>query len=79
MNISDIVTLLNSTQGQNVILKIVLILLSLLFLLFTILLSRQISLLASQINQVSFSPILRFLGYFFVLATLTLLIVVILV
>ncbi|MGE5042219.1 MAG: DUF5657 family protein [Candidatus Levyibacteriota bacterium] len=61
------------------ILKIVLVLLSLLFLLFTILLARQISLLTKQINQASFSPIMRFIGYLFVMATLTILIIIILV
>lgn len=80
MNIQDISHFINNIlSNQNEILKIVLILLSLLFLLFTIILARQISLLTNQLNQVSFSPVLRFLGYAFILTTLTMLIVIILV
>ena len=66
-------------ENQNQILKIVLILLSTIFLLFTIIVSRQISLLTNQLNQVSFTPVLKFLGYVLILATLTILIAVIFV
>ncbi len=66
-------------ENQNQILKVVLILLSTLFLLFTIIVSRQISLLTVQLNQVSFSPVLKFIGYLLILATITILIAVIFV
>lgn len=80
MTIQDIFLIIkNFLENQDQILKTVLILLSLLFLLFTIIVSRQISLLTNQLNQVSFSPVLKFLGYFLILATLTILVLTILV
>lgn len=64
---------------QNLVLKIVLILLELLFTLFALVLSRQISLLTNMLNQVSFTPIFKMISYAIVLASLTLLVITILV
>lgn len=80
MTIQDLLlSIKDILENQNQILKIVLILLSTIFLLFTIIVSRQISLLTNQLNQVSFTPVLKFLGYLLILATLTILIAVIFV
>ncbi len=80
MTIQDLLlSIKDILENQNQILKIVLILLSTIFLLFTIIVSRQISLLTNQLNQVSFTPVLKFLGYVLILATLTILIAVIFV
>lgn len=80
MNISEIIArfpaLLTTQDG---LIKLALILILIIFLLFTLTLARQINSLTNLVNQVSFTPVLRLLGYSLVAATLTLLIFVILV
>lgn len=66
-------------QNQDLILKVVLFLLLILFLLFTLVFGRQIALLTNVINQVTFSPIFRLIGYSLTVATLVLLVLVIIV
>lgn len=66
-------------SNPNTFIKIALVLIMLLFLLFTIIFVRQISLLLKLVDQVNFSPIFRFLGYSLVVSTIILLIGVILV
>lgn len=80
MTFQDIINnFMGVLQDQNALLKVVLILLLLLFALFTLILARQISLLTKLLNQVTFSPIFKMIAYATVVLTLTLLLFVILV
>lgn len=80
MNVQDIINSITTLLGnQNQLLKAILILLALLYLLFTLVLARQITLLTNILNQVSFTPIFRFLAYAVAIATLGLLLVTIFV
>lgn len=66
-------------SNPDALVKIALILLLLLFLLFTLILARQISQLLKLVDQVSFSPVLKFTAYSLVISTLLLLLGVIFV
>lgn len=66
-------------QNPDGLVKIALILILLLFLLFTLIFNRQITHLIELVDQVSFSPILKFIVYGVTFATLVLLILTILV
>ncbi len=80
MDITGIIAFFTSfLSNQNQILKIVLILLELLFALFTLVLARQITLLTNMLNQVSFTPIFRFIAYALIIASIALLVITILV
>ncbi len=80
MDITSILANISSIlSNQNQILKIVLILLELLFALFTLVLARQITLLTNMLNQVSFTPIFRFIAYALIITSIILLVITILV
>ncbi len=80
MTIEDIVTQFSLfLQNQDLILRGVLFILLLLFLLFTLTLGRQIDILTKVINQVTFSPIFKLVGYGMTIVTLILLVLVIIV
>ncbi|HMS22295.1 MAG TPA: hypothetical protein PKA38_00880 [Candidatus Levybacteria bacterium] len=80
MSLEDIITnVTNFLNSPDVFIKIALVLLELLFLLFTIVLTRQISSLTKLVNQVSFSPVLKFIAYSVIFGTLLLLLVTIFV
>ncbi|MBP6913134.1 MAG: hypothetical protein KBC00_00805 [Candidatus Levybacteria bacterium] len=80
MNLETIITnITNFLNSPDIFVKIALVLLELLFLLFTIILARQISSLTKLINQVSFSPVLKFTAYTVIFSTLLLLLVTIFV
>lgn len=78
-NENTIQSLITFFSNQNTLAKIALILIMLLFLLFTLIFARQISLLLRLVDQVNFSPIFRFLGYSLVISTIILLIGIIFV
>lgn len=60
-------------MNPNLFAKTALILLLSLFLLFTLVLGRQIALLLNLVDQVTFTPVFRFIVYGLSFATLTLL------
>ncbi len=66
-------------QDPNSFIKIALVLVLLLYLLFSFIFARQISHLIELVDQVTFSPVLKFIVYGISLATVALLILVILV
>lgn len=79
-NISEIIArfpaLLTTQDG---LIKLALILIMIIFLLFTLILARQINSLTNLVNQVSFTPVFKLIAYGVVAATLALLLFVILV
>lgn len=80
MTIEDIVTQFSLfLQNQDLILRGVLFVLLLLFLLFTLTFGRQIAILTKVVNQVTFSPIFKLIGYGLTVMTLILLVLVIIV
>ncbi len=80
MTIEDIYTQFTLFfQNQDLILKGILFVLLLLFLLFTLVFGRQIDILTKVINQVTFSPIFKLMGYGLTVVTLILLVLVIIV
>lgn len=66
-------------QDPNGFIKIALVLILLLYLLFSFIFARQISHLIELVDQVTFSPVLKFIVYGISFATVVLLILVILV
>ena len=80
MNILDIFTNISLIlQDQNLLVKIALSLILIMFLLFTIILARQTSSLTTLINQTTFSPAFKMTAYLLAVTTLLLLIAVIFV
>lgn len=80
MTLQDIIDSLSQLAAHpNMIIKVGLILLMLLFLLFALVIARQISILSTLANQITFSPIFKVVAYGLVLTTLGLLIVTIFV
>ena len=66
-------------QNQDLILKVVLSLLLLLFTLFTLVFGRQVAILTTVVNQVTFSPIFKLFSYGLTIAAIILLVLVIIV
>lgn len=80
MTLQDIIDSLSQLAANpNVIIKVGLVLLMLMFLLFALVIARQISILTKLVNQVTFSPIFKVIAYGLVVTTLGLLIVTIFV
>ena len=79
----DIVQILQTIylyfSDLNAFIKVALVLVMLLFLLFSFIFARQISHLIDLVDQVTFSPVLKFIVYGISFATVTLIILVILV
>lgn len=80
MNIQDILNYLGQlSNNQDILVKIALILVLLLFTLFTLVLARQISVLTHLIYQVNFSSVLQGLAYALTFLSILLIVIVIFV
>lgn len=75
----DIIQIFENILNPDTFVKTALILLTLLFLLFTIIFTRQTSHLLNLVDQVSFSPIFKSIAYGMIAITFLLLVAVIFV
>lgn len=75
MSITDIIQLIQTLfSNQDLIVKIILIVLLSLYVLFAIIVSRQIFVLNEIVNQISFSPIFKILSVIHVIIAILLLV-----
>lgn len=80
MTIIEIIQfILSIITNQDLVLKLILVVFLVLYTLFAIIVARQIFILNEIVNQISFSPVFKFLAIMHALISATLLVITILV